>query len=176
MAYLRGSFGLSSWVVPVCVACSLSALVSLTVCTASAQEQPPLPVPTSPSRPVDVILDYENESPDLQRERLIKERASLTLAGPIVVLAIGGGVLIAGGVTFMIGALVQADCAFDTTCPHKPWMHAGVPLMILGATTAALGGVWLGVRLSHRRKLDRQIEVGLMPRPLGTGLQAQWRF
>lgn len=145
------------------------------------------PAPAPAASP-GVVLDYSGNSREFRRKQLQEERAGLSLGGPIAVTAIGGVVLLAGGVSYMIGTMIHADCVFDTTCQHKGWLYAGVPLMLVGATTAALGGIWLGVRTSNRQRLDREIEalawetrgpqlsVGMMPRALGGTLQARLSF
>ena len=145
------------------------------------------PAAVAATRPVDVQLVYQ-ATPDFRRAQLEEERASLSLGGPIALTSIGGVVLLAGGLSFMIGTLIHADCVFDTTCQHKPWLHAGVPLMLGGAVIAGLGGAWLGVRVAHRNRLDREIEqlgpvapgpamsLGLVPRAFGSSVQFRLNF
>ncbi len=172
---------------------SVSAAQSAPPSVSPVQSVPPSvsPVQSAPpaaaTRPVDVQLVYQ-ATPDFRRAQLEEERASLSLGGPIAVTSIGGVVLLAGGLSFMIGTLIHADCVFDTTCQHKPWLHAGVPLMLGGAVMTGLGGAWIGVRVAHRQRLDREIErlgpvasgpalsLGLVPRAFGSSVQFRLNF
>lgn len=106
-------------------------------------------------------------------EQLERERAELSLGGPIAML-IGGGVLLAsGGALLLFTAMSEAWCAandgFETRCsgPDDAFYLVGGMAMLGGAVLAIVGLIELLDRARERRRLGVRIKE--LRRLLGAG-------
>lgn len=118
-----------------------------------------------------------------------------SLGGPIVLLATGGGLAIGGAVFTLYGAVFEAVCTDDwdsysgtgSNCGGKALLIVGGTGLVVGATLATIGGVWLGSRIGKRRRLKRALErtegawagewqVGVAPVSSGQGLNLKLTF
>ncbi len=131
----------------------------------------------------------------LSQRELENKLDETSLGGPIATLAVGGGLAIGGAVFTLYGAVFEAVCTDDsywgydsgTNCGGKALLIIGGTGLVVGATLATVGGVWLGSSIKKRRKLKRELDrrnygfkptyqVGLAPLSTGQGLAFKMQF
>ncbi len=113
-------------------------------------------------------------------EELENELEQTTLGAPITVLAVGGGIFIAGGSLMLLGLLSHALCEVAVYEPEQGYPHTedypghgdtsddlqcgrslllwGLGAAVIGGGLAGGGGIWLGSRIRKRRMLNRALE------------------
>jgi len=106
------------------------------------------------------------------RDALLQEKTSLmasmpSIAGPIVMLSIGGGFLLAGGLAF---GLSEWNYNFYDGAYWGPGQYAGVTAMTIGGILVAVGVPLLAVSLARRnsrkrriRQIDQELSLAMVP-------------
>ena len=115
---------------------------------------------------VRVLTGYEDSSEysSMSLPELEEELDDASLGGPIVMLAIGGGVALIGGVYSLMFLLTKGACDAeslegDTTCDTFGTIGTVMGVgAIGGALLAGGGGFFLGSRIGTRRKIKREIK------------------
>ncbi len=107
-------------------------------------------------------VEAQLEALDARIEYLTWQRSKTSLAGPIVLMAAGGGLLLASTYVLLLDWVNGETCG-PSYAEEGCWNHDAVRLgsfvgMTGGAGMLLGGGLWLGDRVGTRRAFKREID------------------
>lgn len=132
----------------------------------------------------------------MSRSELERARSENGVAGPIVVLSIGGASFLLGSPVLLVGLATSSVCSIGSSSPYSTCSDAGTTTAIVGGVMTAAGAgmavggaIWLGDRVGERRAIKTEIEkrdapapaevsvrYGIAPTPGGLGLSIAGTF
>lgn len=112
---------------------------------------PPPPLEGAPPMPGNAYDSWSLEQ--LQRESMRLNSMKPSLAGPIVLLSVGGGIALVLGLPFTFYGLAAVGLGFGYGL-----LAVGLVFLLPGIAMAIGGGIWLASRISERRDYDHQLE------------------
>ena len=128
-----------------CCAVLLSLLVTLAGCPAWAADE----IVTGPDRRAEI---------ELRLEELEAQRAEISFTGPQITIGVSMLIVVAGaatcGASFAVCDRYEFGC--EDTGFDRTWLLAGMGVILVGVTTAAIGGTVWGLRAQRRNEIDAE--------------------
>ena len=117
-------------------------------------DAPPPPPPLEGAPPMPQGNAYDSWSLEqLQRESMRLNSMRPSLAGPIILMSVGGGIALVLGLPFTFYGIAAGGLGFGVGL-----LAVGLVFLLPGIAMAIGGGIWLASRIGERREYDEQIE------------------